>query len=208
MTQLARPIARSWLTIANVLVALFVALPIAAPLLLAHGQTNAAEGIYALYSAVCHQWAFRSYFILGSAHVHGLPELLAVLPDRQVYATLGDAELGYKVAFCQRDLAIYLTVLLAGLGYAAWRARMAPLGVPAYLALIAPMALDGFTQLFGWRESTVELRTVTGALFGLASVWLLYPRIDRVLSPVDAAPSKPIASPLRASVGSAAPTPG
>ncbi len=43
------------------------------------------------------------------------------------------------------------------------------------------MAVDGFTQLVGWRESTVELRTLTGALFGAASVWLIYPRVDAVL---------------------------
>ena len=38
-----------------------------------------------------------------------------------------------------------------------------------YLLLIAPMAIDGLTQLVGWRESNWELRTLTGALFGLAS---------------------------------------
>ena len=54
------------------------------------------------------------------------------------------------------------------------------------------MALDGFPQLFGWRESTVELRTLTGALFGLASLWLVYPRLDRVLrAPVAARPIDP-----------------
>jgi uncharacterized membrane protein len=40
------------------------------------------------------------------------------------------------------------------------------------------MALDGFTQLFGWRESTWELRVITGLLFGFASGWLVYPRFD------------------------------
>ena len=44
------------------------------------------------------------------------------------------------------------------------------------------MAMDGFTQLFGWRESSAELRTLTGALFGAASVWLIYPRIDAILA--------------------------
>jgi uncharacterized membrane protein len=74
-------------------------------------------------------------------------------------------------------------VLLAGLAYAGWRTRVHGLSIWTYGLLIAPMALDGFTQLFGWRESTPELRTFTGALFGLASVWLIYPRIDEVLRP-------------------------
>ncbi|MGE3267883.1 MAG: DUF2085 domain-containing protein, partial [Chloroflexota bacterium] len=46
----------------------------------------------------------------------------------------------------------------------------------------APMALDGFTQLFNLRESTPELRTFTGALFGVASVWLIYPRVDAIFA--------------------------
>jgi uncharacterized membrane protein len=41
------------------------------------------------------------------------------------------------------------------------------------------MALDGFTQLFCYRESNWELRLLTGALFGLASAWLAYPRLER-----------------------------
>jgi len=28
---------------------------------------------------------------------------------------------------------------------------------------LLPIAVDGFTQLFGWRESTNELRVITGA---------------------------------------------
>jgi uncharacterized membrane protein len=40
------------------------------------------------------------------------------------------------------------------------------------------MAVDGFTQLFGWRQSDWFLRTATGALFGMASVWLAYPYIE------------------------------
>ena len=51
-------------------------------------------------------------------------------------------------------------------------------GLAQECLLIAPMALDGFTQLFGFRESTWELRVVTGTLFGIASVWLIYPHLQ------------------------------
>jgi uncharacterized membrane protein len=95
-----------------------------------------------------------------------------------MYGLIGSPELGYKVAFCERDVAIYLAVLLAGLAYGRYRAQLPDLSIAGYGLLILPMALDGFTQLFGWRESTVELRTLTGALFGVASVWLIYPRVD------------------------------
>jgi uncharacterized membrane protein len=43
------------------------------------------------------------------------------------------------------------------------------------------MGIDGLTQLPGWRESTWELRTITGLLFGAANVWLLFPRVDALI---------------------------
>jgi len=47
--------------------------------------------------------------------------------------------------------------------------------------MILPMALDGFSQLLSWRESTWELRVATGLLFGAASGWLLYPRFESMI---------------------------
>ena len=81
------------------------------------------------------------------------------------------------MAFCERDLAIYVGLLLVGVLYARNR-DLKPAGFLLYGVLILPMALDGFTQLFGWRESTWELRVATGLLFGLASAWLVLPRLD------------------------------
>jgi uncharacterized membrane protein len=167
-----------WLFAVNILVAVFVGLPFLAPVLLFHGFDGPANQIYAWYQLVCHQWAFRSYFLLGEQHVYGPDVLGALVGTDAMYHFTGSPELGYKVAFCERDVAIYLSVLLAGLAYGRYRDRLPVLGLTGYALLILPMALDGFTQLFGWRESTVELLTLTGALFGVASVWLIYPRVD------------------------------
>jgi uncharacterized membrane protein len=169
-----------WLALANAGAAIFVALPLLAPLLLLAGFAGLANAIYVAYRGVCHQWAFRSYFLFGPRPTYGVEELGRLVGPERAYGFLGSSELGYKVAFCERDVAIYLAVLLGGLVYALLRDRTAPLTLAGYLLLIAPMALDGFTQLFGWRESSVELRTLTGALFGSASVWLVYPRFDRL----------------------------
>jgi uncharacterized membrane protein len=194
-----------WLALANATAAVFIALPFLAPALLAAGYTGTANVIYALYRAVCHQWAFRSYFLFGPQPTYGADSLRSLVGDDRLFSFVGSPELGYKVAFCERDVAIYLAVLIGGLAYAALRPRLGPLGLAAYVALIAPMAVDGFTQLFGLRESTVELRTLTGALFGLASVWLVYPRIDAVLAvrasdpPVTEPASRPTAVAARGS---------
>ena len=174
-------IERHWLLVTNLAVAVFVGLPFLAPVLMATGYADAANAIYAAYQLVCHQWAFRSYFLFGPQVEYGLA-LGSLVGTDAMYHTVGSATLGYKVAFCERDVAIYLAVLVAGIAYGRLRVRLPDLGLTGYGLLILPMAIDGFTQLFGWRESTGELRTATGVLFGVASVWLIYPRIDALFA--------------------------
>jgi len=173
---------RYWLLATNLTVGVFVGLPFLAPVLLAAGFTDLANGIYSAYQSVCHQWAFRSFFLFGPELTYGAEALGRLVGHDAVFHTLGSPDIGYKVAFCERDVAIYLAALVAGLAYGRYRDRTPNLGVVGYGLLILPMAIDGFTQLFGWRESTVELRLLTGALFGVASVWLIYPRVDAIFA--------------------------
>jgi hypothetical protein len=70
-------------------------------------------------------------------------------------------------------------VFAAGLLFSLVRRRVGPLPIRWYVLLCVPMAIDGTTQLFGWRESTWELRVITGFLFGLASAWLVFPILER-----------------------------
>jgi uncharacterized membrane protein len=168
---------RHWLAALNAALGVFLAGGFAAPILAAAGWRPLAEPLYAAYHATCHQWAFRSFFLFG-------PRPLAVYDQQQLrdlgldpFTFSGSADFGWKMAFCERDLAIYAALLLVGVLFAR-RRQLAPLGFAPYAVLILPMALDGFTQLFGWRESTWELRLGTGLLFGLASAWLVLPRLD------------------------------
>jgi uncharacterized membrane protein len=176
-------IGRHWLGALNALVVLFVAGALAAPTLEALGAAAWAAPLYAAYHAACHQWAFRSFFLFG-------PQAVAIYSPEQLralgvdpYTFVGGPASGWKMAFCERDLAIYAGLLVFGALYAArWRpSGLAGMGFLAYGLAVAPLALDGFTQLFGWRESTWELRLATGLVFGLASGWLLYPRVDEAL---------------------------
>lgn len=197
---------RRWLVAANVAVAVFVALPFLAPTLLVSGYDGPANLIYAAYHAVCHQWAFRSYFLFGPELTYDHATLSGLVGESGPFRFVGSPELGYKVAFCERDVAIYLAVLATGLVYG-WRRGPSPgaiqgLSMTAYALLILPMAIDGFTQLFMWRESSVELRTLTGVLFGAASVWVIYPRIDAILAR-DLGPAKPRLQELHPGVRSA-----
>lgn len=146
-----------WLFVVNVGMGIFSLLPFLAPYLLAQGYDRAASAIYAFYSLTCHQMPSRSFFLWGE-----------------------------QMAYCQRNTAIYLAMFLAGLAYVRVRDRLRPLSLRWYALLILPIALDGFTQLFGLRESTWELRLLTGALFGVASIWLTFPYIERNAREVEA----------------------
>ena len=166
---------QAWPLIVNLALLAFIGGAFLAPILAAAGFDVAARGLYSVYHLTCHQWAFRSFFLFGKQAVYGQEQLDGMGVDP--YGFTGNAEAGWKMACCERDLAIYIGLLVVGLLYARHRA-LPPLGFQAYTLLILPMALDGFTQLFGWRESTWELRVVTGLVFGLASAWLVLPRLD------------------------------
>lgn len=182
-------IARHWLFLINSAVAVYLLLPLAAPVLVNTGQPGSARVIYSLYSFACHQLPERSYFLFGAAPVYSLGELEAEgLPpggnlfERRVFT--GNLTTGYKTALCQRDIAIYGTVLFGGLLFGLVRRRIRAPSVKVYLLFLIPIALDGFTQLFGLRLSNWWLRTVTGALFGGASVWLAYPYLQEAMDGV------------------------
>jgi len=170
---------RHWLVTVNTALAIFIAGALAAPILAAIGWRSASDALYAAYHFTCHQWAFRGFFLFAPHQpplaIYSLQQLADLGTDP--FSFIGNPDLGWKMAFCERDLAIYVALLAAGLYYAR-RRDLRPASFLVYGLLILPMALDGFTQLFGWRESTWELRVVTGLLFGLASGWLVLPRLD------------------------------
>ena len=172
---------RHWLLVLNVSLAAFVGGALAAPVLAALGWQSAADALYAAYHLACHQWAFRSFFLFGPETVYSQQQLAALGLDP--FGLIGGPGLGWKMAFCERDLAIYGALLMVGLAYARRRRASQPLGFVAYALLVLPMAVDGFTQLFGWRESTWELRVLTGLLFGAASGWLVLPRLEASFNP-------------------------
>lgn len=180
-----------WLALVNVSLFVFNALPFLAPVLLHYGFTEPAQLIYTGYKLTCHQLAYRTYFFFGEQPVYTLDQLraaLAVQNEDIFYWSnfLGNAQLGYKMAWCERNTAIYTAIFLASVLFALVRTRLRPLDWRIYLALITPMAIDGFTQLFGLRESDHVLRGITGALFGAGSVWLIYPYLEEAMHDVQA----------------------
>lgn len=63
-------LARNWLLIATFIVGVYITLPFAAPVLMKLGATGPARVIYTIYSPMCHQFAFRSFFLFGEQPVY------------------------------------------------------------------------------------------------------------------------------------------
>ena len=207
-------IARHYLLLLNLFMLFYVGLPFLAPTLMKMGATLPAKAIYRIYSPLCHQFGFRSFFLYGEqafyplaeANVAGVKtfEQATGIPNLddpysitrfEARAYIGDETVGYKVALCERDVAIYLAMLTFGIIFGLTGRRIKSLHWALWLFIgIAPIALDGFSQLFSqfnwhwlasvfpYRESTPFLRALTGALFGFATAWFAYPNIEESMS--------------------------
>jgi uncharacterized membrane protein len=178
LDKLIFQLAKHWLFLANLAWGLYVGLPILAPILMLAGYTWLGNVIHVAYKVACHQIPWRCFFIGGPQMVYTYDELRTLVGPALTLRYVGDATIGYKVAICQRDVATYGTMMLAGLIFGLVRHRLKPLPIWAFVLALVPMGVDGITQLFGLRESNWQLRMITGALFGLASVWLAYPYLE------------------------------
>jgi uncharacterized membrane protein len=187
----------------NGFVFLYLFLAVLAPIFMKVGWNRPAKVIYKVYSPLCHQLAFRSFFLFGEQPYY--PRELAGVEGMITYGQatgldendlqdarnfLGNETLGYKMALCQRDIAIYGAIFIFGLIFSLTGKKIKPL--PWYLWIIiglGPIGLDGFSQLlsqtglgiFNWlnlRESTPFLRSLTGLFFGLATAWFGYPYLE------------------------------
>ena len=126
----------------------YTVLVVAAPLLRAGGHDGAGGVIHAVFRAFCHQLPHRTIFLGGE-----------------------------PMAVCARCFALSAGLTGGGLVTGrlwAWVPRLRAFAPRAWMVSLAmvPMALDGFTQLFGFRESTNTLRVLTGSLLGgVTSLW-------------------------------------
>lgn len=191
LTRLLHAISGHWLLLVNALFGLFyLVLPTLAPVLMLASQEKAANVIYTIFRPLCHQLPERSFFIGGPQAVYSLDQLTQLVGGDGVPARyIGDASIGYKIAICERDVAIYLAWVLAGIVFYWLRKRLRPLSLKKFGLFILPMAIDGFGQLFGLWESTWISRVVTGGLFGLGTVLLVYPYLEKAMAEIREATS-------------------
>jgi uncharacterized membrane protein len=204
-------ISKHYLAIFNIFFLLYVGIPFLAPVFKKEGWNSPAEAIYMLYRPLCHQWAFRSFFLFGEQlfYPHAAADLPEMLTFEQVSGISdqtdpsrlqarqyeGNNVVGYKIALCQRDIAIWSAMALFGVVYALTGRRLPRLHWLIWIVVgLIPVGLDGFSQLFSqipntfiqsilpYRESTPLLRVLTGFLFGLMTAWFMFPLIEESMA--------------------------
>lgn len=158
---------RHWLVFANGLVLLYGGVPWLAPLAFSAGYERLGQVLFLIYTPLCHQIPERSFFVNG-----------------------------YQVAFCHREAVMYTALFAGGLVFAALRAHIRPISLRAGGLLLLPMLIDGSshmiddvlgTMLRGGAGSDAAgtlnfwVRVLTGLLFALAVVLVVYPRLERDL---------------------------
>jgi uncharacterized membrane protein len=203
-----------YLWVFNVFVLFYVGMPFLAPMLYKVGATAPATIIYRVYGGLCHQLGYRSWYLFGEQPVYpreaaGLDQLRSFQEATGVDESgllaarefIGNESIGYKVAYCQRDVAIYASMLLFGIIFGLSKKRIRSLPVVLWILVgMVPIGVDGVSQLISqfihgsslegvwrlldfiqYRESTPFLRTLTGSLFGFTTAWFGYPLVEEAM---------------------------
>jgi uncharacterized membrane protein len=200
-------ISNHYLAVFNIFLILYVGIPFLAPIFKKAGWNAPAEAIYRIYRPLCHQWAFRSFFIFGEQPYY--PHAAAKIPGMLTFEKVsgisdatdptrlqarvfeGNPLLGFKVALCERDVAIWGAMALFAVVFALTKRKLPKLHFLLWVIVgLGPIGLDGFSQLFSqipnsfiqsilpYRESTPFLRVLTGFLFGITTAWFMFPLIE------------------------------
>jgi uncharacterized membrane protein len=165
-------ISRHWLGLFLCFYGFFVLLPWLSPVLMHTGYESAGRLIQALYSAVCHQYPERSFFLYGPKTMYSIEEIQAVWPYYETITRwrqfIGTPEMGWKVAWSDRMISMYTSVWVGALIFRFLRRRLRPLPTRGLAILALPILLDGGTHMIndllglGFRQDNAWLAALTG----------------------------------------------
>jgi len=102
-------------------------------------------------------WLRKLPFYLNSFFCHQIP-------SRSLFIA------GLQLPLCSRCTAINLGLFLGYIWiFYRYKTRRFYYNIFATLAFLTPIVVDGLTQFLGFRESTNDIRIITGALAGIAA---------------------------------------
>jgi len=193
---------RNYTVFIIVILFLYLFFAFLAPVLMKYKITYLGKIIYSIYSNFCHQFAYRSWFLFGKqafypayseegSEIRSLYNVFGVFAEnvQESREIIGNESAGYKVAICQRDVAIYGAMLVFALIFHFLHNKITKIPFWLWFLLaIIPIGIDGLWQLVSSsntsilnispHESTPLLRSITGFIFGFFTGWYLYPAIE------------------------------
>jgi uncharacterized membrane protein len=172
-------VARHWLLLFALIYGAWVLVPFAAPLLMREGANDAANAVYFFYSFFCHQLPERSLFFFGPQWMYSYQQIGQVWPTTDATVLrqfIGNAQMGWKVAWSDRMISFYGGAWLAGLVYAVMGKRAPRVSLAVWLVIgILPVGIDGFSHFVndivagtsgtGFRDTNAWLQVLTGNIF-------------------------------------------
>jgi len=167
----------NWFGVFSIIYGTFVFLPFLAPVFMKLGWDQWGSAIYSMYSFVCHQLPQRSWFLFGEQSSYSLAAIQAAWQNTNdptiLRQFIGNADLGWKVAWSDRMFSMYGGVLFAAWIWYPLRKRIPRLPLWGLLLLALPMLLDGGSHLIsdlaglgqGFRDTNVWLAQLTQSAF-------------------------------------------
>jgi len=189
---------RHWILVFGLIMGLYVGLPFLAPILIKSGWEPLARSIYLIYSFQCHQLPQRSYFLFGSKMTYSLTEIQALSPtllDPLILRKfIGNPEMGWKVAWSDRMVAMFASIWIFGILWKPLRGWLKPLPWWGLVFFLLPLIVDGTSHFIsdlygigqGFRDSNAWLADLTKHAFSPAfytgDVWGSFNSIMRLLT--------------------------
>ena len=168
---------RNWLLIFSLIYGIYVGLPFLSPVLMEIGWERAGRAIYLIYTFLCHQLPQRSLFLFGQKTMYDLAEIRVAWQDTSnpliLRQFVGNAEMGWKMAWSDRMVSMYTSILLIAWLWYPIRKRIRPLPWWGLMLFLIPMGIDGFTHMIsdffgigqGFRDSNTWLAVLTNHTF-------------------------------------------
>lgn len=170
-------LSKHWFSAFAVLFGLYVGLPFLAPVFMQVGWSGLGKGIYLIYSFLCHQLPQRSFFLFGPQASYSLAELHSAGVNTSDLILLrqfiGSPEMGWKVAWSDRMVSMYTSILLFGFAWRLLKSRIPKLPWWGFVLFLLPMAIDGTSHFVsdlagmgqGFRDSNAWLAALTNQAF-------------------------------------------
>lgn len=149
---------------ATLLVLLWLAAIVLAPVLWASGHGNISGPIYWFFGHICHQISGRSFFVDG-----------------------------HQFAVCSRCFGVYFGLFAGLVAYPLWRPILNTEPLPRiwlFLALV-PIGVDWSLGVFGIWENTHFSRFVTGTILGVACGTFIIPAMVEIAQNLSAKRHRP-----------------